>query len=55
MLGLKLSCNLKTRVASGRQNVCYDSDIVYGDALTFQSDFLSNTSNHGPRRGSREF
>ena len=55
MLGLKSSCNLKTRGASGRQNVCYDSDIVYGDALTFQSDLLSNTSNHGPRRGGREF
>lgn len=55
MLGLKSGCNLKTRGAAGRQNVCYDCEIVYGDALTFQSDFLSNISNQGPKQGDREF
>ena len=55
MLGLKSGCNLKRRGAADRQNACYDYEIVYGDALTFQSDFLSNISNCGPKRGDRGF
>lgn len=53
---LGLTCGLNTEKGPLRgYKGCYDSDIVYGDTLTFQSDFLSNTSNRGPKRGDREF
>lgn len=53
---LGLTCGINTNSDNSvEQKACYLDDIVYGDALSFQSDFLSNTSGQGPMRGVREF
>lgn len=53
LLGLDASSNITKSQGSGI-NPCYNSDIVYGDVLTFQTDLLSNSSYQGLERGSRE-
>jgi preprotein translocase subunit SecA len=53
-LGLSVGINIAKPGCTG-QKACYSCDIVYGDALSFQADFLSNTSFQGERRGDRDF
>lgn len=53
LLGLEASSNITKSQGSGI-NPCYNSDIVYGDVLTFQTDLLSNSSYQGLERGDRE-
>ncbi|WP_425363535.1 hypothetical protein [Candidatus Tisiphia endosymbiont of Hybos culiciformis] len=54
LLGLSVGINIGKSSIDG-QKACYSCDIVYGDALSFQTDFLSNTSCQGARRGDRDF
>ncbi|WP_425361534.1 hypothetical protein [Candidatus Tisiphia endosymbiont of Ceraclea dissimilis] len=54
LLGLSVGINIGKSSMDG-QKACYSCDIVYGDALSFQTDFLSNTSGQGASRGDRDF
>ncbi|MCC8399062.1 MAG: hypothetical protein LN563_00505, partial [Rickettsia endosymbiont of Platyusa sonomae] len=54
LLGLSVDINIGKANTSG-EKACYSCDIVYGDALSFQTDFLSNTSGQGASRGDRDF
>ncbi len=54
IIGLTTGINTEESKTKG-QKPCYSQDIVYGDSLSFQSNFLSNSSKQGAARGDREF
>ena len=53
ILGLSVGINIDKSTAI--ESDFYKYDIIYGDTLKFQSNFLSNSSNQGLKRGDRDF